>query len=319
MLERRRRGQRISQGERRLDPDTSKCAMSIQCSSCQGALAPGSRFCVACGAPAASAQHAVNSPDRTPDVPGTSSASGAASTQPTGRPPNPAEGWATATHPPHPAGHGPRNRRPALVILLVLLIALGGLSWVLLVYRSADPARSSPGFGGGPSSSADGPTAAEPAASPSVVEARTSCESAPSQDSSGQPVSYGVANLSDGDPRTAWRCDGTGVGQYIEFRFAGPSRLHRIGIIPGYAKIDPADGTDRYVQNRRVSSVRYEFDGGSVAANLSTDVAKREPQVTDVDAISDYVRVVIESSVPGSQSGTQLPTEKVAISELAVS
>jgi hypothetical protein len=109
------------------------------------------------------------------------------------------------------------------------------------------------------------------------------------------------------------------VGQQIELRFAGPSRLSRIGIVPGYAKTDPSDGTDRYLQNRRLASVRYEFEGGSVTVNLDTDPGARQPQYTDLTAVTSYVRIVIQDSVPGGQSGTQPPVEKVAVSEVTVS
>jgi hypothetical protein len=84
---------------------------------------------------------------------------------------------------------------------------------------------------------------------------------------------------------------------------------------------DPADGTDRYQQNRRISSVRYEFDGGQTAEQtLDTSPGTRALQQISVPpVVTRHVRVVILSSEPGSPAGTQPPTDKVAISEVSVS
>jgi hypothetical protein len=88
--------------------------------------------------------------------------------------------------------------------------------------------------------------------------------------------------------------------------------------------LDPeqvSDRTDRYQQNRRISSVRYEFDGGHTAEQtLDTSPGTRALQQISVPpVVTRHVRVVILSSEPGSPAGTQPPTDKVAISEVSVS
>ena len=95
-------------------------------------------------------------------------------------------------------------------------------------------------------------------------------------------MTYEAGKAIDGVPDTAWRCDGSGVGQQLQVSFPGRVALTSIGMVPGYAKTDPYDGTDRYTQNRRISAVQYTFDDGS-------------------------------------SPGGQPPFDKIAISEIAVS
>ena len=124
--------------------------------------------------------------------------------------------------------------------------------------------------------------AGEPTAPPAVSAVSASCTRAPSRDSVGNPTSYEPARAVDGDPTTAWRCDGDGTGQHITLDLAGPARVTRIGLVPGLAKTDPGDGTDRYAQNRRIAQVRVSTDAGDVEAALETDAGDRQVQYIDV-------------------------------------
>lgn len=73
-----------------------------------------------------------------------------------------------------------------------------------------------------------------------------------------------MQNTVDGDPTTAWRTPGSGVGETITFEFAeGPVVITEVGLIPGYAKVDPVDGTDRFFENRRIRAVEWAFDGAT--------------------------------------------------------
>lgn len=66
--------------------------------------------------------------------------------------------------------------------------------------------------------------------------------------------------------------------------------------MPGYAKVDPVDGTDRFQQNRVVTSVEYRFDDGtSVRATLDNEPTL---QFTDVDVTTRTVTVEIASTTP---------------------
>ncbi len=91
-------------------------------------------------------------------------------------------------------------------------------------------------------------------------------------DSAGNPISYSPWNVADGDTTTAWRVEGDGIGDWIEIGTGVPALISEIQVIPGYAKVDPYDGTDRFWQNRRVLKARLEFaDGSSVDVTFRDD------------------------------------------------
>ena len=124
----------------------------------------------------------------------------------------------------------------------------------------------------------------------------------------------------DGRTDTAWRCDGDGAGKTIKVTFSSPARIVQIGIVPGYAKIDPADGTDRYAQNRRIAQVRYTFDDGTtVEQTLATDAGIRSVQTVAVPGVtSSGMTVSIVRSVPGTAVGANRASDRIAISEPTV-
>lgn len=200
-----------------------------------------------------------------------------------------------------------RPRRPPLVRYL-MPVATGFLVTVAVALLVV--------FG---RSTGGGATADEPAAAPVVSAASASCTRAPSHDSRGDPTSYEPARAVDGDPATAWRCDGDGSGQHITLELAGPARVTRIGLVPGLAKTDPGDGTDRYAQNRRIAQVRVTTDAGDVEAALETDAGDRDVQYVDVGATTRSVTLTILRSVPGSEQNGQAAIDSVAISEIVVS
>ena len=75
-------------------------------------------------------------------------------------------------------------------------------------------------------------------------------------------------------------------------------RIQKVGIIPGYDKVDPVDETDRFTQHRIVKQVRLEFsDGSSFEASFER---RRDMQFVQLpQAISIlWVRIVILSTYP---------------------
>src|SRR5262245_5800368 len=78
--------------------------------------------------------------------------------------------------------------------------------------------------------------------------AHASCRAAAGVDSAGNRVSYAASNMVDGAPSTAWRCNGEGQGVTLSFSLQQPRRIAQVGLVPGYAKTDPASGIDRYAQ-----------------------------------------------------------------------
>ena len=114
----------------------------------------------------------------------------------------------------------------------------------------------------------------------------------PSQDSEGNPISYEPDKAIDGNISTAWRISGDGIAEWIYLDYGHNVELYEIGIIPGYAKIDPHDGTDRFSQNYVIKKIRLEFSTG--ASKIFTFSYNREMQYIDVEGIeTTFIRIVI--------------------------
>lgn len=208
----------------------------------------------------------------------------------------------------------------------VVLVVIGGVVAVLVAVtalvvvrpwsaESGPPAAS--GAGGVPAGLAAG-GASLPRGASSSAHASADCMSAPSKDSAGNPTSYLPAYALDEQPETAWRCDGDGVGHQLTVDFGGPLTLTGVGIVPGLAKTDPYDSTDRYRQGRRISAVRYTFDDGSSATQeLNTSPDDRSVQSLPLTPVATRtLTVTVLSSVGGEAIGPLPPTDKVAISTL---
>jgi hypothetical protein len=136
------------------------------------------------------------------------------------------------------------------------------------------------------------------------------------QDSAGNTFDYGADKAIDGQTDTAWRCDHDGVGQTLTISFSGPTALSGIGLIPGFAKVDPFDGTDRFYQSRRLSSVHYTLSDGTMFSK-GFDSSDRDLQYVSFPRhITTSVTITILASVPGSEVNGKGAVDKVAISEV---
>ncbi|HEX7716235.1 MAG TPA: hypothetical protein VF416_03030 [Marmoricola sp.] len=147
-----------------------------------------------------------------------------------------------------------------------------------------------------------GPAEAEPSTAPggwqgpvADVDVRAisaDCTAPASTDSAGHRVTYGPGNAIDDRADTAWRCAGTAIGQKLTLRLSDDVAVAEVGLVPGYAKTDPASGVDRYAENNRIARVRWTFgDGGSVVQRLDPDPRSRSVQLvrvprTDTDTIT---------------------------------
>lgn len=239
---------------------------------------------------------------------------------------DPPDRWAPA--PPPRARRADRRRLAALVAGVVAAVAVSGV----LVWRTIDgPSLVPAASDREPTTAAAAPLTAtldagsEPTAAaeptpltPASVAA--TCQSPNGVDSTGASTSYEPAKVTDGLPDTAWRCDGDATGQSLTLTFDEPVLLTSIGLIPGMAKTDPADGADRFLQNRRITSVRYEFDSGS-ATHIFTDSRELQWLTLDEEVQTTTVRVVILGTVAGGTTITNTgqtlgPTNKTPISEI---
>ena len=162
-------------------------------------------------------------------------------------------------------------------------------------------------------------TESTPGSRPSSMTASSTSSSAP--DASGNTISYSAENAVDGQNSTAWNVDGDGIGQSITLHYDQPITVSRIGMIPGYDKVDSTDGTHRFYQLYVVKKARIEFsDGTSVEANFERDPSM---QYTDVpDTTTDTVKITILDTYPpgNSPEGGNYPytLDKAAISEIQV-
>lgn len=173
------------------------------------------------------------------------------------------------------------------------------------------------------SSSGSGPDAASGDGSqlpdPVISTISAACTSQPGKDSAGASVTYTPQNMVDGSMDTAWRCDGDGSGQSIDIMLREPSTVTAVGLVPGYAKVDAADGSDRYAQNRKIAEVVWQFDSGQPLHQTFDDTpAGRRLQTIAFGALTaQRIRLTIVRSTMGG-SGNRPALDKVAISEVMV-
>jgi hypothetical protein len=134
-------------------------------------------------------------------------------------------------------------------------------------------------------------------------------------DFAGRPVSYVAANMVDGVTDTCWRTAGDATGTVLTFRLARTTRLTRVGLINGYAKIayDGGRRFDWYLGNRRVLAVDWLFDDGStVSQQLGTSRTMQQIPIKPVT--TDVVRLRITAvSPPGKGRAAR---DETAISEV---
>lgn len=118
-----------------------------------------------------------------------------------------------------------------------------------------------------------------------------------------------AANLLDGDPDTIWRCAGTGVGASLTFTFDTETELVGARVINGNIV------EDRFLRERRILSLRWDFPDGSwllqgFAANDRTQQEIRFPPIT----VEGSVKLTVQSStIAGDPSPIY---DAVSISEL---
>jgi TIR domain len=214
-----------------------------------------------------------------------------------------------------PRGH-PRSQRAVLWVGLVVLAAGG----VIVGLTFAGPT-SSPGVNGDP---ADGGrktpacvTTVDGLDNLACLASISATATAPdSHDNAGNLTTFKAENAVDGSPDTAWRAEGDATGQSLRLTFPTAVHVRQIGMIPGYAKTDPASGTDRFVQNRKVVEVRYEFDDGTTATYVFANSATM--QYLSVDVRTRTIRVWIVRTAPGQPSGNEEARDYTPISEIDI-
>jgi hypothetical protein len=175
-----------------------------------------------------------------------------------------------------------------------------------------------------------GPSVRSPTASPSVprpvasrldvdqIEA-TGTDAEVDEDACTPPndVTFQPRNMLDQEPNTAWRTKGDGLGERVTIVLDGPHRVTELGLIPGYAKVDPCTGDKRFPQNRTISQVMLRFDDGtSVTAEF-----KPRPDLQPIELDVETQTIIIEilrTAPPTARPPTENLGGNTAISEIEV-
>lgn len=146
-----------------------------------------------------------------------------------------------------------------------------------------------------------------------VVGISASAVSDPATDAGGNPVSYQPSNAVDGQPATAWRpSEFQSVGHFLVVDLGGNATVTRVGLLPGYAKVDATSGQNWFTTLRRIRQVVWTFDGGQ-QIQQSFDTNSPTVQYVTVPALqSRAVKVEIRDAT--AHGGLDF----VAISELQV-
>lgn len=134
---------------------------------------------------------------------------------------------------------------------------------------------------------------------PALVEA--SCTARGSTDSQGNPISFRPENTIDGDLTTTWRCEGDAAGQTINYALAVPANVARVGMVPGYSKIDEFNGDDRFIENRRVTSAVWHcLDVAGVEVATATQTLADAPEMQLLDVAGFVACQVVRLEVTGA-------------------
>jgi serine/threonine protein kinase len=155
-----------------------------------------------------------------------------------------------------------------------------------------------------------------PAARVPPLSVSASNNAPPAVDANRRQTTFTAGNAVDGQSDTAWRVEGDGVGQYLQLAFARPLRVTEIQLIPGYAKIDPFDGTDRFTQNRRVKRVRFEFSDGSQVEGAFADSPTLQAIRLATPILTNSLRIVVLETLPPAVA--REPRNFTPISEVVV-
>lgn len=209
---------------------------------------------------------------------------------------------------------------PVLIATAVVALVMGayGLGRLLSDAGSAGPSQSvrteEPGQGQRRLRPVEGQAWDGEVRAVTPVAASSPCVLGPSEDAAGRPVTYEPVNAYDGDFTTAWRCSGDGKGVTLRLTLGQQVTLGEVGLVPGYAKIDPQSGADRYAENNRLTRVRWTFaDGTSVVQRLDGSADNQDLQTLRIPPVeTDEVTIEVLESVSG-------PRDTIAISEIQLS
>ncbi|MPZ62614.1 MAG: hypothetical protein GEU93_15240 [Propionibacteriales bacterium] len=145
------------------------------------------------------------------------------------------------------------------------------------------------------------------------VSASATCRAPDGVDAGGKKVRYVADNMLDRKRATAWRCNGAGRGVTLVIRLGGRTEVASVGLVPGYAKTDPVDNTNRYRENRRISKVRWTFGNGAwIEQRFNTSPNDRSLQTMRIPAVkTGKVSITIKGSVKARRNTIAISTVRL--------
>ncbi|HEX5993684.1 MAG TPA: hypothetical protein VFY84_00945 [Jiangellales bacterium] len=165
-----------------------------------------------------------------------------------------------------------------------------------------------------PADRTGGPTATAPVA---LTVTDASCQREPRRDAAGNEVDYRPEYAVDDDTQTGWQCQGDGAGETLDLDLGGTARVTQVGLIPGYAKVDPHDRRDWYPLFRRLTEVIWHFDAGDpVSQRLDPDPRLRDLQMLELPEPRETRTLRLE--VISSAGGDTADRRVIAVSDIEV-
>lgn len=156
-----------------------------------------------------------------------------------------------------------------------------------------------------------------PAGPLQITGVTASCTAPASTDSRGNPTTFDATNTIDGRDSTAWRCPGDANGATLSFTFATAVQITSVGAEPGYNRIDQFNGDDRWLENRRVTSITWSCVTASGATSGTTSQTfqdVRQVQTTATQGNFDKCATLVATITGATPQGTR---DFTAISEVS--
>lgn len=155
---------------------------------------------------------------------------------------------------------------------------------------------------------------AGPLAALAPASVAASCEHVPTDDAGGNLLTYEAEHAIDDDPETVWRCAGDGLGERLVIDLGQPRVVGRVGVVPGFAATDPVNSANRYAENRRITMVRWRFDGDRfVDQELDPDPERRDLQTLRIPPVeTSRVTMVVRGSSEGERDTVAAGTVRLS-------
>lgn len=225
--------------------------------------------------------------------------------------------YVSSHHPvPAPPPTAPRSRNPMIIMIVILLcLTVGAVTGIALLLQSdAGTATPGPGESSVEKAASSEVSGSEQVASLMPTQVKVGCQAAQTTDDAGNPVTYVPDHMSDGRMNTAWRCNGDGVGQVVTFEFPAGATIVEVGLVNGYAKVDPASGAKRYGEYRRITKVIWTFASGTSFQQALQDGVTTMQKLSIPSQPADHVTLTIEASTDAGS--TARGRDAVVISEV---